>query len=77
MKILTTLHQIHHLEQVISLADGIIIGHEKFGARLTSHFEVNQINQIISSTKKLQKEVFLQANQMMTDDQLNQFEIFD
>jgi U32 family peptidase len=76
MKILSTLHDIKHFDEIIQIADGIIIGHEQFAAKLTNHFNIGDINELIKKTNLYHKTFFLQANQMMNDQQLDQFEDF-
>jgi U32 family peptidase len=76
MKILSTLHHMDCFDDIIQVADGIIVGHEMFAAKLTQHFDVNEINRLILKANQNHKTLFLQANQMMNDQQLDQFEAF-
>lgn len=73
MKLLITCHDSTNIEMLSTYADGFIIGNHQFGARLTHSFDVEEINYIASEAKHLNKEVFIQANQMMTDDELSRF----
>ena len=48
MKILTTLFDIKHIED-LKHADGFILGNDAFGTRLTHSFNQSEINQAIIS----------------------------
>ena len=76
MKLLTTLYDIGAMEEISAFVDGYIIGNKQFGARLTHSFEINEINQAIKLAKTLNKEIFLQANQMLDDVLIEQFDKF-
>ena len=76
MKLLMTLHDSINIEMLSTYADGFIIGNHQFGARLTHSFDVEEINHIAKEIKNLNKEVFIQANQMMTDDELSHFSVW-
>ena len=76
MKILTTLYDINMIDQLSASSDGFIIGNEKFAARLTISFNIEQINMAIHKAVSLNKEIFLQANQMLDDHLLEAFSQF-
>lgn len=76
MKKLITIHKLHNLERLLSITDGVILGHHDYGTRLTASFSVEDINQAISQTQKLHKELFINANHMMTDEQLSSFSLW-
>ena len=76
MKQLITLHDLTNTEMVLGNADGIIIGNDRFGTRLTHSFNQSEIMMIASEAKELKKEVFLMANQMMMDSDLESFSDF-
>ena len=71
MKYLVTLHDKINLNQVLNYADGIVIGNNDFSARLTKSFTIDEINEIAEKTIKLNKEIFLNFNQMMDDSHIN------
>lgn len=76
MKRLVTLYQVNHFEKLAEVADGFLLGNTQFGTRLTKSFSIDEINQIVEQNQALQKELFLVANQMMTDEQLDSFTHF-
>jgi putative protease len=73
MKILTTLHDIQYLDQILSVADGILIGHTNFAKTLTNDFGT-ETNQIIFHAYNQQKEIFILLNRIFTDSELTQVE---
>lgn len=73
MKIISTLYDSKHLVEVLNVSDGIILGNDQVGTRLTKSFSLEDICQMIQITKDLNKEVFIQANQMFNDAQLDFF----
>jgi U32 family peptidase len=73
MKLLTTIYDLKHLESLSSYVDGFIIGNHQFGARLTKSYEQDEILSALDQTKKLEKELFLVCNQMLNDNQLEEF----
>jgi putative protease len=73
MKILTTLHDIEYLDQILSVADGILIGHTNFAKTLTNDFGT-ETNQIIFHAYNQQKEIFILLNRIFTDSELTQVE---
>jgi putative protease len=76
MKILTTIYDIKNMKSLSHMSDGFIIGNEKFAARLTHSFSIEEINQAILTANQLNKEIFLQANQMLHDHLLDDFSLF-
>ena len=73
MKLLTTIYDLKHLESLSSHVDGFIIGNHQFGARLTKSYEQDEILSALDQTKKLEKELFLVCNQMLNDNQIEEF----
>lgn len=73
MKKLITIYSIDSIEKLSPLVDGFIIGSNEFGTRLTNSFTIDEINTAIKKINYLNKEVFLNANQMFTDIQLDEF----
>ncbi|MFA5471341.1 MAG: U32 family peptidase [Acholeplasmataceae bacterium] len=76
MKILTTLYDIKSMDELASLVDGFIIGNHDFGARLTHSFSIAEINKAIQKADQLNKDIFLQANQMLDDHLIESFDKF-
>ncbi|BCR35630.1 peptidase U32 family protein [Mariniplasma anaerobium] len=76
MKLLITLYDIKNMKSLSHTTDGFIIGNEKFAARLTHSFNTEEINQAIMNASQLNKEIFLQANQMLDDNLLDEFSVF-
>lgn len=76
MKRLITVHDQLNIEMLLGFADGIIIGNDRFGTRLCKSFSLSEIMEMASEAKKLKKEVFFMANQMMTDTDLQVFSDF-
>ncbi len=74
MKILTTFYQLNYLENLSMYVDGFLIGNDSFGTRLTHSFDSDEIIEALIMIEKLNKELFLMANQMFTDSQLDDFE---
>ncbi len=74
MKIITTFYHLNHLEMLSAHADGFLIGNDRFGTRLTTSFDVNEVVEALDITKKMDKMLFLVANQLFTDDHLSEFE---
>ncbi len=76
MKKLITIHDQSNLEMISKYVDGIIIGNDLFATRLTKSFSNKEIISLTARIKELHKEVFLMANQMMTDSDLEGFSLF-
>lgn len=76
MKYLVTIHDQVNLVKLLNFSDGVIVGHERFGTRLTTSFHTKSLIEIANQVKSLEKEVFLMANQMMTDQDLESFSSF-
>ncbi|MCD4826449.1 MAG: U32 family peptidase [Acholeplasmataceae bacterium] len=76
MKYLTTLYDLNNINNLSLTVDGFILGNERFGTRLTHSFTIDEINQAIKLAVSLDKEIFLQANQMLDDELLDQFSVF-
>lgn len=73
MKKLITIFNIKNIEKFYPYVDGFIIGNNDFSGRLTTSFSIDQINEIIDKGINNNKEIFLNVNQMFTDQQLKQF----
>ncbi|MFA5560448.1 MAG: U32 family peptidase [Acholeplasmataceae bacterium] len=71
MKIISTIFKLDNLMSILENADGIIVGNSNFSARLTSSFSIEEINDLISKLNQLDKSIFLNVNQMFSDDQLD------
>ena len=76
MHLIATLFKLNRLNDILNVADGLIIGHAQFGTRLTNAFELDEIIRISNQTKRQKKALFLMANQMMDDEQLQAFDAF-
>src|SRR5690554_1373832 len=76
MKIITTLHDINNLLEILSLSDGILIGNDIFSARQTNSFTVDEINQIIKIAKSNNKKCFLNLNKMYYDHEIDELTSF-
>jgi putative protease len=76
MNVLLTIHDILNVEHLLKHADGLLMGNERFGTRLCHSFSSDDINLMAKQAHQLGKEVFLLANQMMTDDELDQFSLW-
>jgi U32 family peptidase len=74
MKIISTLYELNNLKQVLNLVDGIMVGNKELGTRLTHSFSMDEIIEITKTSQAMKKEVFISANQIFNDDQLNLFE---
>lgn len=76
MKKLVTIHSINAISQLHTLADGFIVGHKRFGARLTNAFSVEEINTAIIKAVTYKKEVFLIANRIFDDQDCEAFSVW-
>lgn len=76
MKLLTTLYDIKNIENLKSSFDGFVVGNDQFGTRLTHSFSIEEINMIIAYAKNYDKDIFLQANQMLDDHLIETFSVF-
>lgn len=74
-KILISIYELNQMF-ILNKADGFLIGNNEFGTRLTNSYSINEINQAIEMAKSLKKEIFLVANQMMTDNKIKDFNGF-
>ncbi|MDY0276885.1 MAG: U32 family peptidase [Acholeplasma sp.] len=73
MKRLITIYDLISIEKISNDVDGFIVGSDLFSTRLTKSFSIEEINTIIDICISIDKEVFLIANQMFTDQQLEDF----
>ena len=71
MKIITPIFKIQDIDKINANVDGFILSNEKFGARLTSSFSLEQLIVAIGKIKGLKKEVFININQLYTNDQID------
>lgn len=76
MKILTTIYELKNIEKLSAVADGFLVSFDQFGTRLTKSFSLDDLKKIIEVSNKLKKEVFLNANQIFTDEKLDLFKKF-
>ncbi|MFU8792466.1 MAG: peptidase U32 family protein [Acholeplasmataceae bacterium] len=76
MKLIATLFELNRIKDVLTHADGIVIGHESFGTRLTQSFEPALIVEALEQANHMGKSLFLMANQLMDDAQLEAFALF-
>jgi U32 family peptidase len=74
MTLVTTFQQIESLEHIKHYADGILVGDALFGTRLSTSFSLSELQNII--LKKGHLKLYIMANQMMTQQQLNAFEAY-
>ncbi|ABX80966.1 U32 family peptidase [Acholeplasma laidlawii] len=70
MKILTNLHDKNKLDDLLKVADGIILGDAKYAKTLTSDFGSDTIN-LIEKIYEAKKEVFVLLNRVFTDKELD------
>src|SRR5690606_35391886 len=75
MKILTTLHDINHLDDVLMHADGLLISFKNYSKTYTLDSE-SHIHELLKKLKVLNKESFLRLNRLYTDKELNQIKLF-
>ena len=73
MKLLSTVYQLNHLTDILAHADGVILGHASIGTRLTQSFSIQALTKAIQTVKKMNKEVFIQANRIFNDSELAVF----
>lgn len=71
MKKIITIYDLDNIKDLAVYVDGFIIGSDLFGTRLTSSFCTAEINDAIKLVNSLNKEIFINANQMFTDRQLD------
>jgi len=70
MKIITTLHDQAQLNDLLKVADGILLGQKRFAKTLTNDFEAQTID-VIKKIRENQKEVYILLNKVFTDSELN------
>ncbi len=75
MKILTNLHDISKLNQVLKVSDGILLGNQMFSKTITHDF-LEDTYEIIKKTHQDKKEVFILLNRIFTDDELINVEAY-
>lgn len=71
MKLLTTIHNLNHLDALSAVADGFLVGDKRYAVRLTHSFDLNEMLDAINRIQKLNKSCFILMNQMMTDQELD------
>lgn len=69
MKILTTLHDSQKLDDILKVADGIIIGDARYAKALTHDFKEEMFD-IIEKAHQQQKDIFILFNKLYTDKEL-------
>ena len=72
MKLLTTIYDVKNIEN-LPLADGFLLGSDLYATRLTKSFTKEEINKAIDTSKTLNKDIFLLANQMFDDEMISSF----
>ncbi|MBU1141218.1 MAG: U32 family peptidase [Firmicutes bacterium] len=76
MRIISTVYQLENIHKLSVHADGFLIGNNHFGTRLTRSFSTEEILKMLEITQKLNKSLFIVANQMFDDEQLEAFKIW-
>ncbi len=76
MKKLITIHALDAIEKLHPLTDGYIIGNKRFGARLTTSFDVNEINMAIKLAQSFNKDIFLIVNRIFDDQDCEEFKVW-
>lgn len=76
MKYLTTIYNIENINALSKFASGFVVGNNLFSARLTKSFSKDQINEIGKVVNHLNKELYINLNQMMSDELINQLPSF-
>lgn len=69
MKILTNLHDMSKLDQVLMVSDGILLGNQMYSKTITRDF-LEDTFKIIEKTHQHKKEVFILLNRIFTDNEL-------
>lgn len=69
MKILTTIHDLNNLDQLINVADGFVLGDQRFSKTLTLDLKDDLIH-VIEKINQAKKEVFILLNRLFTDQEL-------
>lgn len=59
MKILTTLYDLNNIENILTYADGIIVGINGFSTRETSYLTLEELKETIKKVSALNKELYL------------------
>ncbi|TVP85250.1 MAG: hypothetical protein EA375_04955 [Acholeplasmataceae bacterium] len=73
MRLLTTLHDKAMMKTLAPFAGGFVVGNDATGTRLTVSFSLSDLNAIIDEAGALHQEVFLQANRLFSDQELDRF----
>lgn len=73
MRLLTTLHDMTMMDKLAPYVGGFVVGNKATGTRLTVSFSLDDLNSIIKEAETLEKEVYVQANQLYTDQGLDRF----
>lgn len=76
MKKIITLNDMNHIERLTPYVDGFVFGISDFGARLSIQLTKDECIKLIDQIHFLGKEVFIQVNQLMMDEQLESFTSF-
>ena len=72
MKKLVTLSNINYLQKLKdNLIDGVIIGQPIFSNRFNSYFTNNEVNTIINKCEELNLEVYINVNDIIFEDNIN------
>ena len=59
MKLLTTFYKIEHIKELLTYADGVVLGIKGFSSRETSYLTIEELKEVIAITTSLHKDVYL------------------
>lgn len=59
MKLLSTVYKIEHLEDILTYADGIVVGIHGLSSRETSYLTLETLTEVVKITTALHKDLFL------------------
>jgi U32 family peptidase len=76
MRLLSTLHDPGRLEDILELSDGVVLGEDRFGTRLTTAFDPSLMAGMCKTAASLGKDVYIQANRMLEEQDLDDFSAF-
>ncbi len=76
MTIVTTIHDLTFLTQLLAVYDGVVIGEGQFGTRLTHPFTEQELTKTCLVAKSLNKMCLLMANKVLEESELASFSFF-
>ena len=76
MKILVTIHHLDAIKQLQPYTDGYVVGNKRFGARLTTSFNSDEINEAIRLSHMFNKDIFLIVNRIFDDQDCADFTLW-